>query len=159
MLRRVPMRPNAPCILYVEASSRIRDELAAVLRKRKFDVEVVASVAAAGTAFDQSAFDLVVLDGALRRNDALRWLASHRRAADTIPVVLLCGFADDEEVLAGYRAGATFCLQRPIRGEVLAANLKALLALAKPRALRAGQLSIDLSRNVVVFPGGSTAQP
>jgi DNA-binding response OmpR family regulator len=58
-------------------------------------------------------------------------------------------------VLAGYRAGARLCLTRPIRGDVLAAHLRALLAPLEPRAFRLGQLSFDPARKRLTFPDGA----
>lgn len=110
----------------------------------------------ATAALEVSAFDAALIDEALP-GGALRWLTACRKRGEVIPVVLLCRLGDDRQVLAGYRAGANLCIQRPVSGRVLAAHLRALLAPRDLPVLRLGDLSLDPARRQLHFPDGSHA--
>lgn len=147
------MPPRKLRVLYVEAPSGVRDDVAAALARRRFHVELASSRDEAATALAAAAFDVVVVDAALRGGNPLRWLRARPGIVDMVPVVLLCGFDADRQVHAGYRLGAKLCLQRPIRGDVLGAHLEALLAPSGSHSFRLGEIAFDPSRKVMTIPG------
>jgi DNA-binding response OmpR family regulator len=143
--------PTKLRVLYVEEPSRQRDEVVTALDRHNVVVKVASSSREATSALARPVFDVVVIDGALR--DAVRWIAGRANTGTAAPILLLCGFDDHRQIRAGYRAGATLCLPRPIRGDVLAYHLHGLLAAREPREIRFGKLSLDPFRRVLALPG------
>ena len=87
-----------------------------VLVERGFDVECASSGPEALAAVDRCRPDLIVLDVVMPKMsglEVLEQLRSSPRLA-TIPVIMLTARSDDEDVLAGYRAGADYFIAKPL---------------------------------------------
>jgi putative two-component system response regulator len=93
----------------------------------------------------EHAFDLVLLDVGLPRQDGLE--VTRRIRADsrfsTLPIFLLTGRSDDKEIVAGLESGADDYITKPVEGDVLVARIAS--ALRSRRAL----LGMEAAHSVV----------
>jgi two-component system nitrate/nitrite response regulator NarL len=96
------------------------DQDATILDAANFDDAFAMANAAAG-------LDLVLLDLKMPGMNGLQGVERMRRAHPTVPVVILSGYVEREEVLAAVRAGAAGYIPKTISGTALINALKLVL--------------------------------
>lgn len=96
-----------------------------VLRDRGHDVTLVGDVAAAVTALERSAFDVVVTDLRLPGASGLELLAWVNRRKLALRVVVASAFATVELSLHARRLGAREVLSKPVEPDALVAAVEA----------------------------------
>jgi DNA-binding response OmpR family regulator len=109
---------------------------------------------------DTEAFDAVVLDLGLPVLDGLTILRRWRRAARTMPVVILTARDSWREKVDGIDAGADDYLVKPFQMEELLARIRAVTRRAVGHAsaiLGRGSLEVDTRRRSVSIDGRSIA--
>ncbi len=148
------MRREKLWVLYAEEPSRAREQLAGGLSRKGLRVDKADSLKELTDALLLSNFDAIVLDPKLPGGDALRWIAARRRRGDLTPILLLVDLGDAEQTIGGYRSGASFCVQRPLNGDVLAAHLGALVGGPASRTVKIGDLELDPDHGTLTFPDG-----
>ncbi|HEX6808746.1 MAG TPA: ATP-binding protein [Gemmatimonadaceae bacterium] len=123
-------------ILLADDNADLRDYAARLLRRRGWDVEVVADGAAALAAARRRAPDLVLSDVMMPRMDGFELLGALRSNASTstIPVILLSARAGEEAKIEGLDAGADDYLVKPFSARELVARVSAHLTLAQTRS-------------------------
>jgi len=116
-------------ILIVEDEQHIAEGLRFNLIAERHQVEVVdtGEAALALVAADASRFDLVILDVMLPGIDGFGVVASFRRSAVFVPVLMLTARGRPEDVLRGFESGADDYLAKPFELPILIARVQGLL--------------------------------
>jgi DNA-binding response OmpR family regulator len=123
-------------ILVVDDELTARLLMRAALRKAGFDVEVAASGEEALQLFEQSSFDLVMLDVAMpglsghQVCTALRQRLADSKvdgAGELLPIVMVTGMDDVLSVEKAYECGATDFIAKPIHWALIGHRVRYLL--------------------------------
>ena len=128
------------------------------------DAVVAADAAQARARFAAGDLDLVVLDRMLPDGDGLVLCGEFRRAAATLPILMLTAKSTELDRVVGLEVGADDYLVKPFGVAELQARVKALLrrvealrgaAVAPPaeERLECGGLTIDVARRSVAVAG------
>ena len=128
------------------------------------DAVVATDAAGARASFAAGQFDLVVLDRMLPDGDGLVLCGEFRRAAATLPILMLTAKSTELDRVVGLEVGADDYLVKPFGVAELQARVKALLrrvealrgAVVAPPAeerLECGGLTIDVARRSVAVAG------
>ncbi len=115
-------------VLVVDDDASVVEVIAANLEAEGYDVETAGDGVEAWDRVVSSVPDLLVLDWLLPGRNGIDLLADLRRHPRTqnLPVVLLSAKARDEEIWAGWQAGADYYLTKPFRIEQLLYYLEEL---------------------------------
>jgi two-component system phosphate regulon response regulator PhoB len=115
-------------VLVVDDDPNVVEVLALNLVAEGYDVDTAADGASAWERLMAEQPDLVVLDWMLPGASGLDLLRDLRRHPPTagIPVVLLTAKAGDDDIWAGWQAGANYYLTKPFRIEQLLYYLEEL---------------------------------
>ncbi len=154
-------RGNIQCgmptqVLVVEDDSSLRLAVTDNLEDEGYVVVATASLAAARTAVNAQAFDVVVLDLMLPDGDGTTLCRELRRAGNGARVLMLTARTLEDDLVKGFEAGADDYLAKPYR-------LRELLARVAALARRSGKVSathtlghyaVDETRRTVTGPGG-----
>lgn len=92
----------------------------------------------------EESYDLVILDLMLPGVDGLEVLRQLRQGGSTMPVLILTARDAVEDVVRGLDSGADDYLTKPFAFEELLARVRALLRRREERAIRVGDLVLDL---------------
>lgn len=115
-----------PRILLVDDDRELATMLGEFLRGEGFDVALAHDGDEGLRRSKAEAFDALVLDVMLPRQDGLAMLTALRRDHDT-PVLMLTARGDDVDTVVGLELGADDYLPKPCSPRVLSARLRALL--------------------------------
>lgn len=134
-------------LLLVEDDSMIGQSIEAGLRGAGFAVDWIRDGAAADLALATTAYDLIVLDLALPRQDGLELLRKLRRGGKAVPVLIVTARDSVSDRVTGLNAGADDYLVKPFDLDELIARVHALLR------RNAGRASPELTvGNLVLNP-------
>ena len=114
-------------ILLVEDDRMIADAVEAALQAEHYTVDVVRDGQAADTALRTGAFDLVLLDLGLPRQDGLDVLRGLRSRGVKTPVLVITARETVRDRIAGLDAGADDYLVKPFDIDELLARVRALV--------------------------------
>jgi two-component system alkaline phosphatase synthesis response regulator PhoP len=137
-------------LLIVEDDASILGSLVDFFSSRGALVDAVASSEAADAVFD--GHDAVLLDLALPGRQGLEWLGDLRRRGDRTPVLIMTARGEEEQRIAGLRAGADDYVVKPFSVRELEARVDAVLRRARPGAgsmVRIGVALVDLAGHEV----------
>ena len=132
-------------ILIVEDEDAIAEPLAEGLRREGFEVERVATGAAA---LDAPEPDLVLLDLRLPDVDGLT-VCRELRARSDVPIIVVTAKGEEVDRVVGLEVGADDYVVKPFGLRELVARIRAVSRRARPRAggddgaLRVGELEVD----------------
>jgi two-component system response regulator RegX3 len=132
-------------ILVVEDEDAIAEPLAEGLRREGFEVERVATGAAALDALEP---DLVLLDLRLPDVDGLT-VCRELRARSDVPIIVVTAKGEEVDRVVGLEVGADDYVVKPFGLRELVARIRAVSRRARPRAgggdgaLRVGELEVD----------------
>jgi DNA-binding response OmpR family regulator len=135
----------------VEDERSIRQGLTDVLTFRGYVVVAVESGRAALDEMAASGFDVVVLDIMLPEIDGYRVCRQLREAGQQTPVLMLTAKGSEEDILAGFEAGADDYVTKPFSVRELLARVQALLKRQRNTQndrFRAGPLEVRPDRGV-----------
>ncbi|MDR1943999.1 MAG: response regulator transcription factor [Synergistaceae bacterium] len=150
---------SASRILIVEDEETLAGMIAEALKRQGYDCEAVFDGDAALDAAEELLPDLIILDVMLPRLDGFevaRRLKDERATRD-IPIIMLTARDAEEDVLAGFAAGASDYVRKPFSVAELAARVRSLLgrsaSLPSGGVVEVGRLKID-TKNEEVFSNG-----
>ena len=122
---------NGPLVLVVEDDLAVRILLERLLQRNGYRTAMATDGESAVLAVDEHSPDLVLLDVGLPLLDGYE--VTRRLRADsrtlTLPIILLTGRTDVDDVVAGLDAGADDYLSKPFRNEELLARIRSALRL------------------------------
>ncbi len=116
----------APQILVVDDDREIRDLLALFLERERFRVAAVRDAAEARRVWQDSHFDLVVLDLMLPGEGGIEF-ATWLRSQSEVPIVMLTAMGEDTDRIAGLELGADDYVAKPFNPRELLARIRAVL--------------------------------
>ncbi|MDB5178546.1 MAG: response regulator transcription factor [Patescibacteria group bacterium] len=129
-------------ILIVEDEAPIREVEAAYLKRAGYDVAEAATGPAALELFEQSKFDLIVLDLNLPGLSGLE-VCRRIRADSLVPIIMLTARAEDTDELLGLDLGADDYIKKPFKPPILVARAQALLRRHAPARLEFKDIAIE----------------
>lgn len=136
-----PVTPP-PRVLAADDQPHVLSALKLLLRSEGFELETVASPAAACRAVEASSFDVVLIDLNYARDttsgaEGLQLLERLHAYDELLPVVVMTAWSSVDLAVAAMRLGARDFVQKPWENERLLATLRTQVELG--RALRRGQ--------------------
>ena len=131
-------------ILLIEDNKRVLEFNKLLLEDRGFAVETAMTLAEAWESIKRAMPDAIVLDIGMPDGSGLDFLCKFRQTSK-IPILLLTGYGEDEDIVIGFESGCSDYLAKPYTFGVLLARLKRLLQGAEqmPEAISKGALIID----------------
>lgn len=146
-------------VLYVEDDEFLRELLRRSLQEDGFEVDACGSWRDADELLRVARYDALLLDRGLPDGDVLQHVRALKARRDQTPIVMLTGRAADDAIIAGYAAGVSLYLAKPVSGPVLATRLRAHLAPTPQAALVVGPLSLDPTARTVSVAGEPPVRP
>lgn len=154
-------------VVVVEDEPLSREMLRLELVKRGYSVEAVDNAEDGVKLLEETARDILLLDINLPGMTGLAALEKIRKkwSADMLPIILVTGLTDAEDVVRGLEAGANDYIQKPIHLQVLLARVETALkvkrafeghlVIERQRAMdaRLASVSQELSRPVLDIIG------
>jgi DNA-binding response OmpR family regulator len=112
-------------ILVVDDQSDVRAMISIVLRVQHFEIVEAASAAAGLKAFENSSFDLVIVDIFLQGTNGFDLIRMMRERVPRLPIVAISGMTTLDFVSASPELSDVVCLQKPFRPNDLVRAIKA----------------------------------
>ncbi len=145
-----------PRILVVEDEEAISEPLAEHLEREGFQVEVVATLAAARSAVEREMPDLILLDLMLPDGDG-RDLAREIRQTSDVPIVMLTARGEEIDRVLGLELGADDYVVKPFSARELSARIRAILRRGRTTDRRSpitiGDVALDPAARTVTKAG------
>lgn len=123
-----------PRILIIDDQKDVRAMISMVLRINHYEVEEAASGAAGLRLFDQSAFDVAIIDIFLADSSGADVIASIRERVADFPIVAVSGMTALDFVNQAPGLANVVCLQKPFRPNDLLRAVKSAQAGSAPSA-------------------------
>jgi two-component system, OmpR family, phosphate regulon response regulator PhoB len=143
-------------VLFVDDDEHVRLLVRRALEREGLRVEEAADGARALHAFENTPWDLVVLDVSLPDLSGLDLLRQFRVVGD-VPVIMLSGRGDEADRVAGLESGADDYVVKPFYPRELAARVRSLLrrsgARTRPSVLEFDELTIDTASRQALLQG------
>jgi DNA-binding response OmpR family regulator len=114
-----------PRILVIDDQPDVRAMIALVLRVNQFEILEAASGAAALKEFDNSRFDLAIVDIFLQGTSGFDVIRMMRERIPDLPVVAISGMTTLDFVSASPGLANVVCLQKPFRPHELVRAIEA----------------------------------
>jgi DNA-binding response OmpR family regulator len=102
-------------ILVIDDQADVRTMIAIVLRVRHFEIVEAATAAAALQAFENSRFDLAIVDIFLQGTNGFDLIRMMRDRIANLPIVAISGMTALDFVSASPELADVVCLQKPFR--------------------------------------------
>jgi len=152
------MRTERPRVLAADDEPAYRTLIKQMLQMAGCRVDLAADGAEALRLVENERYDLLLLDVMMPRIDGVD-LCRRVRAQSAVPIILLTALSEEEQIVAGLRAGADDYVTKPFSIPELTARVEAALRrsrlLHEPPTLpmRTGALVIDLNGGAVTSAG------
>ena len=117
-----------PRILVVDDQPDVRTMIAMVLRIHHFEVVEAGGAAAGLEAFEETAFDLAIVDIFLVGSNGYDLITTMRERAPRLPIVAISGMTALDFVAGNPDLGKIVCLQKPFRPNQLITAIQTALA-------------------------------
>jgi DNA-binding NtrC family response regulator len=104
-----------PRILVIDDQKDVRAMIAIVLRVKQFEVIEAESAAAGLKAFQESAFDLAIIDIFLQDACGFDVMSRMRELAPELPIVAISGMTSPDAAPQSAEMSEIVCLQKPFR--------------------------------------------
>jgi DNA-binding response OmpR family regulator len=114
-----------PRILVIDDQSDVRAMISIVLRVNHFEIVEAASGAAALKAFEDSRFDLAIVDIFLQGTNGFDVIRMMRERIPNLPIVAISGMTALDFVSASPEFSDVICLQKPFRPNELVRAIEA----------------------------------
>ncbi len=128
-------------ILVVDDQVHVRRMISLVLRVHRFEIVESASGAAALKEFEESSFELAIVDIFLQGTNGLDVIRMMRERVADFPVIAMSGMTALDFVSASPELANVVCLQKPFRPSELIAAIEAAYAASRHSAA-IGQVSV-----------------
>jgi DNA-binding response OmpR family regulator len=116
-----------PRILVIDDQSEVRAMIAIVLRIHRFEIVEAASGTAGLKEFENSKFDLAIVDIFLQGTNGFDVIGMMRERITDLPVVVISGMTTLDLVAASPELSNVICLQKPFRPNQLVRAIEAAL--------------------------------
>jgi DNA-binding NtrC family response regulator len=126
-----------PRVLVVDDQSDVRAMISIVLRINHFEIVEAASAALALRAFEDSSFDLAIVDIFLQGTNGSDLIGALRERAPGLPVVAISGMTALDFLSASPGLSDVVCLQKPFRPHDLMRAVEAARGALRPSAAAA----------------------
>jgi two-component system OmpR family response regulator len=143
-------------VLLVEDDRLLAQEIASVLRRENFAVDIAANGEDGHHLGDTEPYDAAVLDLGLPKMPGAAVLRAWRKSGRQLPVLILTARDGWTEKVDGFKAGADDYLTKPFRVEELIMRLRALVRRSAGHAapcIACGPLSLDAPTGVFELNG------
>jgi len=152
--------PNSSTILLVDDEESIQTLLTYPLERDGYTVVQARDGEEAIRRFDESAFDLVVLDVMLPRLDGLE-VCKRLRSQSNVPIIMLTARGEELDKVLGLELGADDYITKPFSIREFRSRVRALLRRAasphlvgdREELIERGELRIDVPRRTVEVRG------
>ena len=154
---------NKPHLLLVEDEAKVAAFIKKGLEKHSFAVEIAEDGRAGQHFFDQSSYDLLILDVNLPHMDGVELATYVRTKNPDVPILMLTALDTTADKLAGFDAGVDDYLVKPFDFMELVARLRALLKRSQKsneqptNRLKVADLELDLDQKLALR-GGNTIE-
>jgi DNA-binding response OmpR family regulator len=125
-----------PRVLVIDDQADVRTMVSIVLRINHFEVVEAASAAAGLKEFENSSFELAIVDIFLQGTNGLEVMTKMRGRNPNLPIVAISGMMALDSVPASFELANVVCLQKPFRPHEL---VHAIEAARKPYRLHAAE--------------------
>lgn len=112
-------------VLVIDDQADVRTMISMVLRINQFEVVEAASAAAGLAAFEETAFDLAIVDIFLLGSNGYDVITAMRERSPGLPVVAISGMTALDFVADTPGLSNVICLQKPFRPNELMAAIEA----------------------------------
>jgi DNA-binding response OmpR family regulator len=123
-----------PRILVVDDQAHVRRMISLVLRVHRFEIVEAASGEAALKEFEESNFELAIVDVFLQGTNGLDVIRLMRERVADFPVIAMSGMTALDFVSASPELANVVCLQKPFRPSELIAAIEAAYAVSRHSA-------------------------
>jgi DNA-binding response OmpR family regulator len=114
-----------PRVLVIDDQSDVRAMISIVLRINQFEIVEAASAAAALKEFENSRFDMAIVDIFLQGTNGFDLIRIMRARIPDLPVVAISGMTTLDLVAASPELANVICLQKPFRPNELVRAIEA----------------------------------
>ncbi len=146
-------------ILIADDDPSIASLIQITLKDPRYELTAVPNGLEALKAFDQQAFDVVILDVMMPYIDGFEACQNIRQQSD-VPIVILTSRDGTDDIVHGFELGADDYITKPFKTAELIARVEAILRRVEgyksrraPPIVRVGQLEIDEPRHRVAIRG------
>ena len=144
-------------ILIIEDEQLLADSIAEVLRRKGFEAEAVYDGETGAEYAELGVYDLLILDVMMPHFSGLE-VCCQVRQDSSVPILFITALSQEENALAGFRAGADDYITKPFSFPVLVAKAQAILRRSRGLSLGAGQLAygsilLDTARREISVDG------
>jgi DNA-binding NtrC family response regulator len=130
-------------VLVVDDQSDVRAMISIVLRVNHFEIVEAAGAAAALKAFEESNFDLAIVDIFLQGTNGSDLIGAMRERVPDFPVVAISGMTALDFLSESAGLSTVVCLQKPFRPNDLMRAIEAARQAVRQPALRvAGEVTL-----------------
>lgn len=148
-------------VVIVEDETPIREGIVAALQAAGYEAVAAADGDAGLAAARRTGVDLVLLDLMLPKMDGMQVLDHLRKTHPTLPVIILTARGEEDDRVAGLKAGADDYVVKPFSARELIARVEAVLRRSPERPLGVrhlaiGSISIDLERREIRSAAGES---
>jgi DNA-binding response OmpR family regulator len=123
-----------PRILVIDDQSDVRAMIAIVLRINHFEIVEAASGDAGLKEFENSRFDLVIVDVFLQGTNGFDVIAMMRERVPDLPIIAISGMTTFDFLSASPELSSVVCLQKPFRPNELVRAIEAAYRLSRSPA-------------------------
>lgn len=119
-------------VLVIDDQADVRAMICIVLRLNHFEVAEAASAAAGLKMFEQSAFDVAIVDVFLEDANGFDVVAAMRKKIPDFPVIAISGMPAFDTASHSAEQQGVVCLRKPFRPNDLLGAIDAALRLSRP---------------------------
>jgi DNA-binding NtrC family response regulator len=112
-------------VLVIDDQADVRAMIAIVLRVQHFEIVEVDSAAAALKAFENSSFDVAIVDIFLQGTNGFDLITMMRERSPNLPIVAISGMTALDFVSSSPEFADIVCLQKPFRANDLVRAIEA----------------------------------
>lgn len=115
-------------VLVIDDQADVRAMIGIVLRINHFEVVEAATAAAGMKAFEETAFDLAIVDVFLQGSNGVDLIAAMRERVRDLPIIAISGMTALDFVTESPELSDVVCLQKPFRPSDLLGAITAVRA-------------------------------